>query len=514
MKDATLDDDVVQHVLTSFALDYEAGRDPDPRLYEARCPSDESRAVFRRALTEYLDLEELLPEREETQRHIGPYQVEDELGRGGMAEVYEVWDSDLNRSLAMKVSSRARLNADGSVPPGHEEQVARFLQEAQITSQLRHPGIVPVHQVGIDSRGHIYFTMQLIERKTLQGIFEARAAGGEECSPTRFLGILLKVCEAVDFAHSQGVIHRDLKPGNVMVGQFGEVYVLDWGLAKFLDRDAAGALGLFLRGNPAGASLVTDPVLEYDLGQSPPSFTRDGVVVGTPAYMSPEQAEDREVGKPADVYSLGAILYEFLTGRAPYHDSGSSLELPRPEAVLERLRQGPPRHVRELAPGAQVELVAICEKAMARDVGERYASVRELKDDLRAFTEDRVVRAYATGAAAELRKWVRRNRGLTGFSVLLAVLAAGALAAYFWLEEQALRREQLAADPALLETQVDRVKTLWPLSAAGAGKMEDWLAMSEALIRRNRELEAESGAEVEFAEALACLLYTSPSPRD
>ncbi len=479
MKNATVDETIVQRLLTSFVCDYEAGRDPDPERYEARCPSGESRHEFRRLLDEYMDLSELLPDHGRGQ--VGPYRIESELGRGGMAQVFEVWDTELNRSLAMKVSLDARLNADGSVPPGSESRVARFVQEAQITSQLRHPGIVPVHQLGIDSQGHIYFTMELIGQTTLLDIFQARREGSDEWTSAKVLGVLHKVCEAVAFAHSQSVVHRDLKPRNVMVGRFGEVYVLDWGLAKSLDHDSAASLGLFLRGDPSGSTLVTEPWSEADWPGPPPSLTRDGTVVGTPEYMAPERARgDTDADdKRTDVYSIGAILYEFLAGVPPYNEGKRITH----EELLKRIDQEPPRPVEELAPAAPPELIAICQKAMARDPSWRYGSLIEVRDELQAFQEDRVVRAYATGPLVELKKWIRRNRAWAASAALAIVAGVVVLGAWQAVRAAEQRREGAERLTRLMEEK----DTLWPIAGETVPQLEDWLAEAGALLRAGRD---------------------------
>ena len=165
------------------------------------------------------------------------YRVGDEIGHGGMGRVLRVRDEDLHRDLAMKV-----LRTQGPEPlhresPHGSRHVARFLEEAQVTGQLDHPGIVPVHELGLDADGRVYFTMKLVEGRDLQAIFDLVFLEKEGWNETRALGVILKACEAIAYAHKKDVIHRDLKPANVMVGSFGEVYVMDWGLARVLHRE-------------------------------------------------------------------------------------------------------------------------------------------------------------------------------------------------------------------------------------------------------------------------------------
>ena len=351
------------------------------------------------------------------------YELLGVLARGGMGTVLRVRDRDLGRELAMKVASEEE--------PG---RVRRLLTEARVTGQLDHPGIIPVHEVGRDVAGRLYFTMPLVEGSDLRRIL---GSGGADWTPARRVGVLLKVCEAVAYAHSRGTIHRDLKPANVMVGRFGEVYVMDWGLARRLGR----------REDPTGSALM-----EAELGESPATAT--GQVLGTPAYMSPEQArgERDALGPATDVYSAGALLYELLSGRTPFVEPGervSSAEVHR------RVLAGPPRPLAELAPAAPAELVAVCERAMARRISDRYPGMRALVHDLESWLEGRVVAAYATGPVAELAKWVQRNRALAAASAaaVLALVAGLTLSALLYAgarrEAETARRELLTSERVL-----------------------------------------------------------------
>jgi WD40 repeat protein len=379
------------------------------------------------------------------------YRVLREIGRGGMGVVFEVWDEQLDRPLAMKVlyGGRAPESAGGS-----GSVAVRFLAEAHITAQLDHPGIVPVHDLGIDESGRAFFTMALVEGEDLRRIFVKAREGREGWSITRALGVLVKVCEAVAFAHSRGIIHRDLKPSNVMVGGFGQVYVMDWGLAK---RAAVS-------GQPPPAEAGAAPGGAG--GEPSPMLTLDGTVLGTPSYMPPEQAEGRvaDVDGRADVYSAGAMLYTLLTGAVPYVARG---EGPSGKEVLSAVLAGPPAAIHELSSRTPAELVAICEKAMARDPGRRYARMEELAGDLRAYLENRVVRAHRTGAAAELRKWVARNRGLAAAIGAAAGLTLAALVTIVLLQSASHRETTealekagaaLAAEAASLEAKDEALR--------------------------------------------------------
>ena len=177
--------------------------------------------------------------RERSDTHLR-YELREEIGRGGMGAVYEVWDTDLRRSLAMKVI----LGDTGSqlgTTAAKDEALVRFLEEAQVSAQLDHPGVVPVHELGVDSEGRVYFTMRFVKGRNLREIIADVHAGREGWTLTRALGAIVKVCETMAFAHAKGVVHRDLKPANVMVGRYGEVYVMDWGLASAKGRERYAA---------------------------------------------------------------------------------------------------------------------------------------------------------------------------------------------------------------------------------------------------------------------------------
>jgi formylglycine-generating enzyme required for sulfatase activity/serine/threonine protein kinase len=375
----------------------------------------------------------------------GRYHLKGEVAHGGMGAVLRVWDEDLRRHLAMKVLlGRGGAARTGDTPPVDKRHLARFLEEAQVTGQLDHPGIVPVHELGLDADGRVFFTMKLVKGKTLAAVFDELAAGEGGWSETRVLGLLLKVCEAMSYAHAKGVIHRDLKPANVMVGRFGEVYVMDWGLAKILGRE--DERDLRIRSQASSGDVLSDRSDHAELVTDSPLYTMDGDVVGTPAYMPPEQAAGRvaDMGPASDVYALGAMLYHLLARRMPYVPSDASGGPVSPYTLLMQVQEGPPPPLHELAPDAPAELVAISAKAMARESGERYADMRALAADLSAYVEGRVVHAYETGAWAEARKWVRRNKPLAAAlaaAVVLAVLGAGSVA-YVQAEGRKAAQEQ------------------------------------------------------------------------
>ena len=439
------------------------------------------------------------------------YQTQEEIARGGMGAILKVWDRSLSRHLAMKVIlPRGDAPTTSQTRQTDSISLSRFLEEGQVTAQLDHPGIVPVHELGLDGEGRVYFTMKLVKGEDLRSILDKLKDGREGWTQTRVLGVLLKVCEAMAYAHAKGVIHRDLKPGNVMVGRFGEVYVMDWGLARVQDREDRKDLRI-LHASPTTA-LRSERKDLADAAPDSPLMTMDGDVVGTPAYMPPEQALGHldEMGAHSDVYAVGCILYHLLAGHMPYVKPGMRLSN---HAVWYRVQEGPPESLRELAREAPSELVAICEKAMTRDWRKRYRDMGELAEDLRAFLEGRVVRAYQTGTLAELRKWMERNRGLAiAIAVGILVLLVG-LTASLILKEQsdrnALRAEEsqrIAEERRALAEQKEKearesrdevlrlsasqrladlvaeADGLWPAAPENLPPYEDWLARARALI--------------------------------
>ncbi|MBL8859279.1 MAG: serine/threonine protein kinase [Planctomycetes bacterium] len=426
------------------------------------------------------------------------YRLEGEIARGGMGAIIEVFDEDLRRRLAMKVilpRGRDSASAGTEDKPVDPVLLARFLEEAQVTGQLDHPGIVPVHELGLDQQGQVFFTMRLVHGRDLEAIFDLATQGREDWSTTRALGVLQKVCEAMAYAHEKGVVHRDLKPANVMVGRFGEVYVMDWGLARVRDhvdrhdvRPRATEGEASATGRPTEASnfVETDRHAASKGRSDEGLYTMDGDIIGTPAYMAPEQARGEldKLDERTDVYAVGAMLYRLLAGTAPYMARGekvSALE------IWKRVMAGPPAALATIAPDAPHELAAICNKAMTRDPAQRYPDMLALSADLRAFLEGRVVRAFETGAWAEARKWLGRNRPLA------AALAAGVVALIGGLVVSLVLADRARSNAVLAEER--RVE-----SDANAAVAREQSALAEA---RREQADASAAAALRQARIAA-----------
>jgi WD40 repeat protein/tetratricopeptide (TPR) repeat protein/tRNA A-37 threonylcarbamoyl transferase component Bud32 len=334
--------------------------------------------------------------------------------RGALGEVYVARDEELHRDVALKQIRHE--HADDA------QRRARFLVEAEITGALEHPGIVPVYGLGRYENGRPFYAMRLIQGDNLKSAIERfhqagpgwRGAGGRAVQFRRLLGRFLDACNAVAYAHSRGVLHRDLKPGNIMLGKFGETLVVDWGLAKAVGQDDLAAPGAERNLNPESGSEVKS--------------TEIGERVGTPAFMSPEQAAGRldELGPASDVYSLGATLYCLLTGNPPFVDSELAV-------VLRQVEQGsfpPPAAVN---PEVDQALDAICSKAMALRPQDRYASPRALADDIEHWLADEPVAARPESGAQRLWRWLRRHRSWAraGAAALVLVTLVSILAVGF-----------------------------------------------------------------------------------
>jgi serine/threonine protein kinase/WD40 repeat protein len=419
--------------------------------------------------------------------------------RGGLGVVSVALDTELDRQVALKeIQDR---HADDAVSR------ARFILEAEITGKLEHPGVVPVYGLGQYADGRPFYAMRFIRGDNLKDAVRRYHQAGASPSDTderrlqfrELLGRFLDVCEAIEYAHSRGVLHRDLKPGNVMLGPFGETLVVDWGLAVPTGRAAAAAAsaeGPLVVTSASGCQVETAP----------------GSVVGTPAYMSPEQAAGRldELGPATDVYSLGATLYQILTGKTPYEGT-------EPADLLRTVERGdflPPSRVKVGVPRA---LEAITLKAMALRPGDRYRSPRELAQDIKRWLADEPVTAWREPWSTRLRRWLARHRtavATVAAASLVAVPSSSYLAsvrrdiaAQNRLREIERKYEREKSDVLRYESLVDR--TGQAMMSRRPGWRRDglgWIAEAAKIdtaardLRRLRELSAACLGGVDIAE--------------
>ncbi len=367
--------------------------------------------------------------------------------RGGLGEVHVARDEELAREVALKQIQESHAD--------DRESQLRFKLEAEITGGLEHPGIVPVYGLGQYADGRPYYAMRFIRGHSLKEACERfHKADGPNRDPSErslsmrsLLGRFVDVCNAIAYAHSRGVLHRDLKPGNIMLGKYGETLVVDWGLAKTLggpppnDNTEPGEGTL----TPSSGSLGSQTVM--------------GSAMGTPQFMSPEQASGRldQLGPASDVYSLGATLYCLLTGQPPFND-------PEVGTVLTKVQRGefPPPH--EVKAGIAKPLEAICLKAMALKPADRYVSPRDLADDIEHWLADERVSAWTEPWSVTARRWVSRHMPLVVGSVTAVLVAAIGLGVATVLLTAANERERTAKEAAernyqLARQAVDRYHT-------------------------------------------------------
>jgi tetratricopeptide (TPR) repeat protein len=407
---ATDADSRLEEILLNYFQAVDAGRPPDRRQFFDQYPdlADELRAFFSNQ-----DAALGTTPNTALPAQVGRCQLLGELGHGGMGAVYRGRDTDLHRDVAVKVLLERHRD--------RPELAKRFVEEARIAGQLQHPGVTPVYELGAFPDRRPFFTMKLVQGQTLAALLAARKEPAEEL--TRFVGVFAQVCQAVAYAHARGVIHRDLKPANVMVGAFGEVQVMDWGLAKVKHQQQApetvGTAGTLIHtGRPAGAD------------------TEAGRVLGTPAYMAPEQArgEVDTLDERCDVFGLGAILCVILTGQPAYTGSSG-------REVYDKARTAETAEAlsRLEASGADAELLTLAKRCLAaapadrpRNAGEVAAAVTAYQESVaerlrqaelaRAAEAARAEEAKATAAAERrARQLTVRLSAAVVFTLLLGV---------------------------------------------------------------------------------------------
>jgi len=351
---------------------------------------------------------------------IGPYRLSNEHGRGGIGTVWRAKDTRLRREVALKQLRR------GVAGDAHIR--LRFVTEARITSQLDHPGIVPVYDMRRLESGEPYYTMKLVRGETLTEAIRRYhdpelTTSKRNAERRRLVSAFLDVTRTMAFAHDRGVIHRDLKPDNIILGEFGETLILDWGLAKVL----------------TGEKMDDASKAEFEAAEASRNeifVTQLGTVLGTPAYMSPEQAAGRieEVDYRSDIYALGTILYEIITGRR-WVFGDSTLD------VIEQVRNATPVRPHVVNPNVSRRLEAICMVAMARKPADRYQTVDGLRRDLEAYLAFEPISVYREPLTAKAGRWMWRHRNLVAISTATVVLLFVAAIAYSFVQQAELRHE-------------------------------------------------------------------------
>jgi serine/threonine-protein kinase len=386
--------------------------------------------------------------------------------RGGLGEVFVARDEELHRDVALKEIQNQHAD--------DPHRRARFVVEAEITGGLEHPGIVPVYGLGHYADGRPFYAMRFIRGDSLQEAIDHfhQADGPERDLRERnlafreLLGRFVDVCQAMAYAHSRGVLHRDLKPGNVMLGRYGETLVVDWGLAKPLGKVDEG-------------ESLEGPLQPISGTDSAP--TQVGMAIGTPAYMSPEQAAGQLdcLGPAADTYSLGATLYCLLTGQVPFPDAEVA-------DVLRKVQQGVfllPRQVKAAVPAA---LQAVCLRAMALRPADRYATPQALAKDVERWLADESVSVFRELLSVRVRRWARRHRSLVAAAAALLMTAVVALAVGIFAVNREKNQTELARQEALGQAheaskqrdaaRAARQRTRQALDEMSSQVIEDWLA--------------------------------------
>ncbi len=360
------------------------------------------------------------------------YQWVGELARGGMGRVFVARDLVLKREVAVKEALH-----------GTETALRRFEREALLTARLQHPGIVSVYELARRASGEPYLVMRRVHGQPLN---EAISRAGGLRERLALLPAFVSVAETLAYAHREGVIHRDLKPSNVLLGEFGDTVVIDWGLAKDLHSTAADEPKDEALPSPESAAL-----------------TRAGSVLGTPLYMSPEQARGEPVDRRTDVYALGALLYELLCGAAPYRDASG-------KATGDGVLHGPPPALLSREPQVPSELATIVGRAMAREPAQRYPDAKALADELKNFQTGRLVQSHTYSTRELLTRWVRRNArplAVAGAAVI-ALGVGGAIAVRRVVAERDRANREAAAAERVAKFMTGMFTLVDPSEAKGS----------------------------------------------
>lgn len=331
------------------------------------------------------------------------------LAQGGTGELQTCLDTNLNRVVVYKTLRDHLVSSD--------MENARFLREARVTALISHPGTVPLYEIGRDRSGAMYFTMKKLKGQDLAQILKALAARNRKVEADfplpRLIDIMIQACHTLSYAHNQGVVHRDIKPANILIGEFGEVTVLDWGLAK-------------VRGEQVGDELEDLASVDLPKGKEAVrmELTQPGRRYGTPLYMSPEQAEGKAaIDERTDVFNMGSVLFEILTRTNLFF--GNEID-----EVLAMILERPTPQPRQIAPHEDIppELNAICYKALQKIPDERYQTMNEFRDDLLAYRNGENVSVYRYSLRERIKHFNQRH-----VISLTAILSAAIGGGLVWL---------------------------------------------------------------------------------
>ena len=424
---------------------------------------------------------------------------------GGLGVIKKACDSRFGRTVAIKeIRDQKRDDVNAR---------QRFLREAEITGKLDHPGIVPVYNIDFDDDDHPYYVMKFVDGITLREAIDQYHESPSANGLRDLLQKLISVCQTIAFANSRGIVHRDLKPSNIILGEFGQTLVVDWGLARELDQDDDFDLNEAPEEETEDDGTLDKRPMEYTVTKTGDASVREsenrltelGAVIGTPTYMSPEQASGLDVDQRSDIYSIGSILYVILCGQPPYSAETS-------QQIIQKVRSQDPPRPSLRANDVPKPLEAICMRAMSRTINDRYSNANLVAEDLNQWLADEPIEIYADPLSTRIRRWIKSHQTTTvSVAVLLLTSLVGLILSVILVSNQKNKTDQ-ALDTALRRREQTR-KALESMTSTVA---EDWLLQKQELTDADRaflnrviemysefgdELEGDQDSTAELAEA-------------
>ncbi len=427
-------------------------------------------------------------------RGIDRFRIVKEHARGGLGIVFVAEDKQLRREVALKQIREERADLE----PFRQ----KFKLEAEITGQLEHPGIVPIYALGADDRGRPFYAMRLIQGESLKdGIcafhnhLKDRSKRFDSPELRQLLRRFIDVCNAMDYAHERGILHRDLKPGNIMLGRHGETLVVDWGLAKTLDSEQ----------DASGIDLSTADHQGQKATVATGSATRYGSFLGTAAYAPPEQlrGELDKLSPASDVFSLGGILFEILTGKPPVeHKSGI-------DEILKLIDSRQPNSIRSIRPDAPDPLTFICMRALQSQITDRFTTVGQLRDSVQCWLDDQAVPDMPEPISIRAMRWVRNHQGISA-SALVGLVSALVLMSLFYVLTSFHNQELQSANAEIIVRSAETARSRGQFREAAARMQE--LQQRKALTEEQKLSLAEDLAKTEKQKsALTAVQSIDPS---